>query len=242
MKPIPVNLPQVDANGSCQFAFTVQHLCFGYPGSDFVLSLDSLHLAPSETLLVCGPSGAGKTTLLRLLCGLLTPQSGTICHHVNGSRHELTPSHAAEWRLRYAGLIFQDFALVDYLTVRDNALLPLRFQNPSEEEWHAALTRLPEVAERLDLRLHLGRPAAHLSQGERQRVAVLRALLTQPSILFADEPTASLDRSRRDQTMALLEEHCERAGAPLVLVSHDPELIERVSRQLNVETLHQSSS
>jgi putative ABC transport system ATP-binding protein len=201
--------------------------------------VEALRLGRGETLLLRGASGSGKTTLLRLLCGLLVPASGSIRHQVAGAWQELTPATASAWRLQHAGLIFQDFALLDYLSVRDNALLPLRFQNPPPDAWVRAQARLVTLAQRLDLEPKLDQSAAHLSQGERQRVAILRALIQEPSLVIADEPTASLDRTRRDAAMALLSDHCQRTGAGLVIVTHDPELMEQIPRQLDVEALYQ---
>ena len=216
-------------------------LRFAYPGGGFSLRLPELTLAAGETLLLAGPSGAGKTTLLRLLCGLLAPQSGSLIAAGGVPLHELSPAALRAWRLRHAGLIFQDFALLDYLTAEENILLPLQFLEPIDgSESAPPRDRLAEFAAALDLSVHLRRTVRELSQGERQRVAILRALITSPGILFADEPTASLDRKRRDQAMNLLQSHASQTGASLVLVSHDPELMADVPRHLNLEDLHTS--
>jgi len=216
----------------------VAGLRFAYPGTDFALHLPELKLTPGQSVLLSGPSGAGKTTLLRLLCGLLTPASGTLIADDTHPLHQLSPSDLRTWRLQHAGLIFQDFALLDYLSAAENILLPARFLRLPGPDWAALQAKLPHLAGQLDIAHLLQRPTAHLSQGERQRVAILRALITSPQLLFADEPTASLDRRRRDQVLALIDDHTQNSGAALILITHDPEVASRFPFQLNLEDLH----
>ena len=213
-------------------------LQFTYPGTDFSLHLPELTLAPGQTVLLSGPSGIGKTTLLRLLCGLLRPTSGTLVANTSLPLHQLSTPLLRAWRLQHVGLIFQDFALLDYLTAAENCLLPARFLSLSPSAWSTLQASLPDLAERLDIAHLLHRSSAHLSQGERQRVAILRALLTSPQLIFADEPTASLDRKRRDQALAVIDDHIQKSGAALVLVTHDPEVASRYPFHLNLEDLH----
>jgi putative ABC transport system ATP-binding protein len=213
-------------------------LRFAYSGGDFSLHLRDLTLQPGQTLRLSGPSGAGKTTLLRLLAGLLPLESGTLWSDAIHPLHALPPAALRAWRLEHAGLIFQDFALLDYLTAAENCLLPSRFLGLSSHEGLQLQERLPALAERLDITPLLHRPTAHLSQGERQRVAILRALITSPGLVFADEPTASLDRKHRDQALALLDDHLRSTGAALVLITHDPEIAARYPVELNLEDLH----
>lgn len=213
-------------------------LKFTYPGTDFALHLPKLTLAPGQTVLLSGPSGAGKTTLLRLLCGLLHPSSGSLIADATHPLHQLSPPLLRAWRLQYTGLIFQDFALLDYLTAAENCLLPARFLGLPASPKTTLHDTLLHLADRLDIAPLLHRPTSHLSQGERQRVAILRALLTSPQLIFADEPTASLDRKRRDQALAVIDDHSQKSGAALVLITHDPEVASRYPFQLNLEDLH----
>jgi putative ABC transport system ATP-binding protein len=213
-------------------------LRFRYAPRAFGLHLRQLTLRDGDILLLSGPSGSGKTTLLRLLSGLLPPDSGTLTFGAAPPLHQQPPSAQRAWRLRHVGLIFQDFALLDYLTAEENALLPARFLQLPPPALLRVRERARSLAERLDLAEPWHRPVTALSQGERQRVAIVRALATSPSCLFADEPTASLDRRRRDQAIALLQEYATETGAPLVLVTHDPDLAARFPLQLNLEDLH----
>lgn len=209
-----------------------EHLRFRYPGGGFGLELERLDLQSGEALAVLGASGGGKTTLLRLLTGLLQPQDGRIRLDGGEPLNSLPADSLRSLRLRRMGLVFQDFALLDYLTVAENLLLPSRFlgldPGPTAQ-------RARQLAERLDIADHWQHPAGRLSQGERQRVAVARALVHEPEFLFADEPTAALDPDRRGRVIDLLLE--AGRSACLVIVTHDPEVAARCPRQLRMEDL-----
>ncbi|TDU73328.1 putative ABC transport system ATP-binding protein [Prosthecobacter fusiformis] len=205
---------------------------FQYPGGAFCLALKTLEVRAGESLVILGPSGGGKTTLLRLMTGLLSPDSGeVICGETRLNR--LSPEQRRRFRLEKAGLVFQDFALLDYLTVEENILLPSRFSPLSGTI--SAYAR--ELADRLEIASHWRRRAAYLSQGERQRVAIARALAHRPQYVFADEPTASLDTGRRGLVMDLLLDYTQETQASLVMVTHDAELMPLFQKQLRVEDL-----
>ncbi len=211
-------------------------LRFRYDARGFGLHLPRLALCASETLLLAGPSGSGKTTLLRLLSGLLQPQAGEL-RYDDASSLPSQPAAQRAWRLRHAGLVFQDFALLDYLTAEENTLVPARFLGLKNDAFEQVRQRARDLADRLDLAPHWNRRVTGLSQGERQRVAIIRALALAPAFLFADEPTAALDPHRRDLVLTLLEEHLRETGAVLVLVTHDPDLAARFPRRLDLEDL-----
>jgi putative ABC transport system ATP-binding protein len=207
----------------------VSNLQFTYPESPFRLRVNDLRVSEGGALVLLGPSGAGKTTLLRLMSGLLLPGQGRVC--LGGDDLATMPEAARRaFRLEKVGLIFQDFALLDYLTVAENILLPQTFRH--SREGHASGR---ELAERLEVHQHWDKLAGRLSQGERQRVAVARALVHRPRFLFADEPTASLDVGRRETVMNLLLEYTSASGASLVMITHDVELAPRFSSQVRVD-------
>lgn len=211
---------------------TLQNIRFQYPGSVFCLGVKDLEVRAGEPLAILGPSGGGKTTLLRLMTGLLAPDAGeVICGEMKLTA--LSPDRQRRFRLQNCGLIFQDFALLDYLTVEENILLPSRFH----PDLTSVAERARELAERLDIGLHWQRRSSLLSQGERQRVAIARALAHQPRYVFADEPTASLDASRRSRVMDLLLDYTRETQACLVMVTHDTELMPLFPQQLRVEDL-----
>lgn len=135
-------------------------------------------------------------------------------------------------RLEKLGLVFQDFELLDYLSVEENVLLPARLRGLLD----AALRRnARDLVERLEIGQHWKRPTGELSQGERQRVAVARALAHGPRAVLADEPTSSLDAKRKTLVMDLLTDYAKKKEAALVLVTHDAELFTWVDRTVNVE-------
>jgi putative ABC transport system ATP-binding protein len=211
---------------------SITDLSFAYPGSSFRLQVESLTVAVGQSLALLGPSGVGKTTLLRLMTGLLQPNSGEVkLGAVSLSRLNETDRRA--FRLSEVGLVFQDFALLDYLTVEENILLPQRFGK--EPLPPAASQAIRGLAERLEIDKHWRKLAGQLSQGERQRVAIARALVHRPRYLFADEPTASLDAVRREVVMDLLQDYIQENEACLIMVTHDTELISRFPVHSKVE-------
>lgn len=213
----------------------VRDAAFGYPTGGFSLRVPELRIEAERTVAVTGPSGSGKTTLVNLLAGILSPSSGSIV--VCGlDLTELGEDDRQDLRILKLGLVFQEFELLDYLDVLDNILLPYRM-SPVLELDRAARERAVALAEDVGLGGKVGRFPSQLSQGERQRVAVARALVTRPSIVFGDEPTGNLDVENRDHVADTLFRYTRETGAPLVVVSHDLELVARFSRELDVTEL-----
>ncbi len=206
-------------------------LRFAYPGDAFRLHVSQLHVGSGETLALAGPSGAGKSTLVRLLTGLLSPASGQVC--LGEARMEaMSHEQRRAFRLRNIGLVFQDFALLDYLGVEENILLPHLFRGCTEA---VVRSRARELARHLQIDRHLDKRVSRLSQGERQRVAVARALVHDPQFIFADEPTASLDPARGRIVVDLLLAEARRRGACLVMVTHDPGLLPLFDQTVRME-------
>ncbi len=190
------------------------------------LAISDWQLEAGAVAAVRGPSGAGKSTLLNVLSGLLPPQQGT----VNWLGTEITQLKEGErdrWRRKNIGFIFQDFHLIPELSALENVLQPVRF-----DHWRCP----PELRRRArDLLAQCSIPRAHqlansLSRGQQQRVAVARALLKNPPILLADEPTASLDRASADAVIKLLLDVAQRPEQSLLVVSHDEVLLQQLSQ------------
>ena len=213
----------------------VQDLSFGYPHGGFALSVNELEVARGESVAVVGPSGCGKTTLLHLLAGILAPSSGSVV--VDGVEvSDLGREDRQDFRALAVGLVFQEFELLEYLEVPDNVLLPYRV-SPALTLDEAARQRATELVEQVGLADKRNSFPGQLSQGERQRVAVCRSLVTLPKVLFGDEPTANLDADNRDHVMDTLFRYTEEQGAPLVVVTHDQELHRRFGTVVDVREL-----
>jgi putative ABC transport system ATP-binding protein len=211
------------------FALQVRQLRYGFPGqAHALLNVPSLDLPAGQSLGVSGVSGAGKTTLFHCLAGIAKPLAGQVLWG-DTDICTLSSEALAAWRRQHLGLVFQDFHLVDGLTALDNVLLPAyfgRWSVPSDVR-----ARAHELLSAVDMNAP-DRLAAVLSRGERQRVAFARALLLQPAIVMADEPTASLDPEQRAQLGDLLVELARSHGTTLVVISHEPELLARMDNCL----------
>lgn len=209
----------------------IAKLSFRYPRSFFELQIDSLRVESAAATAVVGPSGSGKTTLLHLIGGILSPDSGSIT--VDGTDlTALTDSARRSFRLTNIGMVFQNFELIEYLNVLDNVLLPCRISKDlplSSELRDRASGLLQSVA----LERHARKPVTKLSQGERQRVAICRALLTKPGLILADEPTGNLDPLTSEQILKLLLEAVRAEGATLVMVTHDHSLLQHFSQKVD---------
>jgi putative ABC transport system ATP-binding protein len=208
---------------------------FAYPEGGFHLRVGELAIGERETVAVTGPSGAGKTTLINLLSGLLVPSSGSV-HILGLDLGRLSSEDRQDLRVLKLGLVFQEFELLDYLDVLDNILLPYRI-TPVLSLDESVRERAASLAREVGLGDKLGRLPGQLSQGERQRVAVCRALVTRPSVLFGDEPTGNLDQKNRDHVADALFRYSVETGAPLIVVSHDPDLVSRFERRVDVTEL-----
>jgi putative ABC transport system ATP-binding protein len=210
----------------------VKNMIFSYGESQFRLEIPDLSINDGEKVAIVGPSGTGKTTLLNLLSGILSPSSGQIIiSDLNITAFGVEDRQ--DLRMVKMGLVFQEFELLDYLNVLDNILLPYRV-TPIHEITASIRKRAEEIASDVGLSDKLRRYPHKLSQGERQRVAVCRALLTEPDYLFGDEPTGNLDPKNRDHVINILFEYCDQTKAPILVVTHDSELIERFDRIIDV--------
>ncbi len=194
-------------------------------------ALDDIHLdiQNGEYVAIAGPSGCGKTTLLSILGLLDTPTSGD--YMLDGEPvASLTASQRARIRNQHIGFIFQAFNLIGDLTVYENVELPLTYRGmPSAERKQ----RVHDALERVGMAHRINHYPAQLSGGQQQRVAVARALVGQPSILLADEPTGNLDSKNGNAVMELLRE-LHREGSTICMVTHDPRYAHFADRTLNL--------
>jgi putative ABC transport system ATP-binding protein len=187
----------------------------------------NLTIDPKAFVAVVGPSGSGKTTLLGLLAGLDRPSRGTV--RVDGvDLGTLSEDRRAAFRAERVGFVFQTFQLLPTLTALENVLVPLELKPGGRRDGDEA--RAHELLGRVGLSDRLHHYPAQLSGGEQQRVGVARAFANHPSILFADEPTGSLDAETGRGVIDLLVELNREAQTTLVLVTHDPALAARANR------------
>ena len=210
---------------------SLKDVTFQYGDAAFRLQIDSLSIASSANVALVGPSGSGKTTLLHLLAGIFVPTAG----HVEVAGHDLgqmSDASRRNFRIANVGQVFQDFELVDYLNVRDNILVP--FYINTRLTLDAATRKMAdELADSMGLGDKLRRPIGNLSQGERQRVAICRALLPRPRLILADEPTGNLDPENTQHVLDILLERAASAGTTFVMVTHDHSLLPRFDRVID---------
>jgi putative ABC transport system ATP-binding protein len=212
-----------------------EQLRFAYPGDAFELRIDAFDVAVGEAVALVGPSGCGKTTLMNLISALLVPQSGSVV--VDGVEVNRFPLAARqEFRLGKIGLVPQNFELLDYLTIRENILLPFRLGAGSGiDDW--ARARCDELATKSGIVAHLGKYPDQLSQGERQRAALCRGLVTAAPLILADEPTGNLDPENQDRIVSLLLDEARGIGSTVLMITHDPVLLPRFDRVVDVLAL-----
>lgn len=176
---------------------------------------------------IMGPSGSGKSTLLNIVCGLDSPSEGSVL--VDGLELAgLSDSDLARYRREMVGLIFQQFHLIPYLNATENVMLAQYFHSMADEE------QATRALERVGLGHRLDHLPAHLSGGEQQRVCIARALINEPRVLLADEPTGNLDEKNEEAVMELFRE-LHGQGMTLVVVTHDLSVGEAGDRIVNLE-------
>jgi len=203
-----------------------------YKGGDGVveaLKNVNLEIAEGEFLALMGPSGSGKSTLLSIIGGLNPPTSGKLIID-DIDVYALEPERLADFRHEYVGFVFQQYQLIPYLTALENVMLPLAITSrPGREQREMAQTVLDKVG--LDNKSH--RLPNQLSGGEQNRVAIARAIVNQPAIIFADEPTGSLDSKTAMELLELFQA-LNRDGLTIIMVTHNKENLEWVSRSVYI--------
>jgi len=218
----------------------VDSLEFYYREGEFCLSVPELTVEKTEKVAVIGSSGSGKTTLLNLIAGIVTPIKGTVS--VDDLKvNELTDAGRRDFRITSIGFVFQDFELLDYLNVMDNILHPYRITGALTLD-KAVRERAGILAQEMGIGDKLKRPANDLSQGEKQRAAICRALLPQPKLLLADEATGNLDPDNKTRILDLLFQSVADHNATLLAVTHDYELLKRFDRVVDFQSFRQGEA
>jgi len=223
----------MDLSRSGVLSFALRDVRWRYPGGDFELTVDDLSARPGEAVACIGPSGCGKTTLVNLIAGIIVPDRGTV--ELGGSPlSTLTERERRARRIREIGLVFQEFELLEYLTALDNVLLPYHVSDALTLDAEVN-SRARELAQAIGILPFLSRKPQRLSQGERQRVALCRALVTGPQLLMCDEPTGNLDPENSDTIVDLLLRQARERGATVFMVTHDHALLDRFDRVIEAQ-------
>ncbi|MEZ0391861.1 MAG: ABC transporter ATP-binding protein [Pseudobdellovibrionaceae bacterium] len=219
----------------------LQGVEFQYPRAHLkTLEISKLKIEKGERVFLFGPSGSGKSTLLEILAGVLVPQKGSV-RILNQKLETLNSAQRDQFRSGHLGYIFQSFNLIPYLSVEENILLPLSFSPLRRErlQGKSPVSEVEHLCHRLGILNLRQRKVTELSVGQQQRVAVARALLGNPEIILADEPTSSLDHDHREKFIQLLFQICEEKNTTLLFVSHDRSLEKLFSRSLSLLDINQ---
>lgn len=208
----------------------MRHVYKTYTSDRHILRDLNFETEKSGLYLIKGESGSGKTTLFKLLTAMSKPTNGEI-KFKNWMISSLTPNEIAEFR-KSVGIVFQDFKLIPDITIFENIALPLVIQKKSTSE---IKKRVLDIAERLRLTEYLNDYPEHISGGQQQKSAVARALITNPDLIIADEPTGNLDPQNSSETLQILSSYAEK-GALILVATHDQNLLSQYSNQ--VLTLH----
>lgn len=214
----------------------VEEIEFQYPRSPFGLRIERFESRAGSTTAIVGPSGCGKTTFLNLAAGILQPQKGSI-RLEDTTVSNLGVSASATYRLAHIGLIFQEFELVEHLSVRDNILLPLHLGLHADRT--ALETRARELADETGIGSYWSKRPSNLSHGERQRVAICRALSINPRLILADEPTGNLDPANKRVVLDLMIKFAKEDNRALVVATHDLELLDAFDEVVPIGELNQ---
>lgn len=250
--------PELNQNQKQNYdaVFRIHNLQYTYsPKSESILSIEEWRLNHGDRVFLYGDSGSGKTTLLNLLCGILLPTKGRIV--LFDEQINTLPNRKRDaFRAQNIGVVFQTFNLINYLSVMKNIELAAYFAgssrltgssrvNTTQSNNNASVVehRAIELAQSLRLSPSiLHKKVMHLSTGQQQRVAIMRALINQPKLLLVDEPTSALDASARDAFMRELMDICDSENTTLIFVSHDHALGTYFEHQVDLSELNHQSS
>ena len=214
----------------------ISNLKFSYASAGgFRMFIPRLDIAAGECVAIVGPSGSGKTTLLNLMAGTFVPRSGEI--NVAGQRlNKMTEGARRRFRIDQVGQVFQAFELLEYLSVSENILLP-RLIDPDGKKNSDAQQRIQSLLASVGLQDKADKTPGELSHGERQRVAVCRAMFNRPALLLADEPTGNLDQANKQNVVELLIRQAKEHDSMLLMVTHDHSMLEAFERVIDFQQL-----
>ena len=190
-----------------------------------------MDVLPGEFVAIVGTSGSGKSTLLSLLAGLESPSAGRIVIKGRGI-HRMSEEQLVSFRLEHIGFIFQSFNLFEVLTAQENVAFPLMAQGVGREE---RMEKAKELLTIFELQKHLYHKPGELSGGQQQRLSIARAIISDPDIVFADEPTGNLDSHNADQIIEILRDICINRGTTILMVTHDMERAKHADRIVYIE-------
>lgn len=213
----------------------VEDLLHVYKGKVETIALPGINfdVKEKEKFLITGKSGVGKTTLLHCLAGILKPTAGKIIVN-NENIVDFDQDQLAVYRRNVVGLIYQSYNLAPFLNIKENLAFPMIIADKLKEEREK---RIKELVEELEISRYLKSSPDQLSGGEQQRVAIAIALVNNPKIVLADEPTGNIDVDTSKIVYELLSKTCEKMGTTLVLASHDPDAKKYVDREISLPKL-----